>query len=138
VGYYFYQQWDAAEKKRNEENKIRSGGIKVKTGKRDLLLTHPEIAGFLVEGDYVVCHTLQGKKFVMDQSMDNIEKVVPTSFFYRLNRQVLIHRQLVNGFERAENGKLNIMLRETSTISSPVKLSRIRAADFKKWLEPEP
>jgi hypothetical protein len=136
VGYYFYLQWDTAEKKRVEENKIRTNGIKVKSGKRDQVLTHAEIAGFLVEGDYVVCHTLQGRKFVMDQSMDNIEKGVPSTFFYRLNRQVLIHRQLVNGFERIENGKLNVMLREPSTIPSPVNVSRTRAADFKKWIEP--
>jgi hypothetical protein len=138
VGYYFFLQWDAAEKKRNEENKIRTGGIKVKSGKRDQLLSHAEIAGFVVEGDYAVCHTLQATKFVMDQSMDNIEKGLPALFFYRLNRQVLIHRQVVNGFERVENGKLNVMLRGTTTIPSPVKLSRTRAADFKKWLEPEP
>jgi hypothetical protein len=137
VGYYFFQQWDAAEKKRNEENKIRTGGIKVKSGKRDLLLAHADIAGFQVEGDYAVCHTTHGKKYVMDQSMDNIEKGLPASYFYRLNRQVLIHRQVVNGFERAENGKLNVMVRDTTTIPSPVKLSRTRAADFKKWLEPK-
>jgi hypothetical protein len=138
IGYYFFRQWDEAELKRREENKIRTEGIKVKSGKRDVLLTHAEIAGFVVEGDYVICHTLQGKKFVMDASMDTIEKGLPASFFYRLNRQVLIHRQLVNGFERAENGKLNVTLQAESPIPSPVKLSRTRAADFKRWIDPIP
>ena len=84
---HFYREWRTAEQNRHEEIKAKTGGIKVKRGKQEILLSFEEIAGFVVEGDYVVCFTQRGDKFLLDQSLDKIATTVPQAFFYRLNRQ---------------------------------------------------
>ena len=66
----------------SEENKIEKGGLNVKTGKQALFLNYGDIAGFNVDGDYIICYTMDGKKSLLDQSMDKLEKSLPTSSFF--------------------------------------------------------
>lgn len=134
---HFYREWHISESKRAEENKIKKGGLNVKSGKQELFLNYGDIAGFSVDGDYIICYTVEGKKFLLDQSMDKLEKFLPTSSFFRLNRQTLIHRQIVAGFEKDVNGKLNILIKSPSSISSPLNVSRTRASSFKAWFQAE-
>jgi DNA-binding LytR/AlgR family response regulator len=135
IAMHFYREWRTAEYKRMEENKIKIGGIKVRSGKQEFLLNYDEVAGFMVDGEYILCFTMASKKFLLDQSMDKLEKLLPGSWFFRLNRQFLLHRQIISGFEKAENGKLNILIKFTP-IASPIKVSRTRASTFKNWFQP--
>ena len=137
VGMHFYHEWRTAENKRAEENKIKTGGLKVRSGKQELVLNYEEIAGFSVDGEYIICLTMSGKKFLLDQSMDKLEKLMPGAWFFRLNRQFLVHRQIISGFEKAENGKLNILTKSLAPLSSPITVSRTRAPAFKTWFQPE-
>ena len=100
------------------------------------MLEFDEIAGFAVDGEYILCYTIKGKSFLLDLSMDKLEKELPSLLFFRLNRQCLLHRQVITGFEKVENGKLKIMVNSTSFAQS-VNVSRTRAPDFKRWFYPE-
>lgn len=137
IAMHFYREWRISESSRTEQNKIKTGGLKVKSGKQEMLLPYDEIAGFAVDGDYITCFTMGNKKFLLDQSMDKLEQILPTSSFFRLNRQTLLHRQVITGFEKVENGKLNILLQSSAAISSPTNVSRTRASSFKNWFQPE-
>jgi hypothetical protein len=137
IAIHFYREWRISESKRLEENKIKKGGLNVKSGKQELFLNYGDIAGFNVDGDYIICYTMDGKKFLLDQSMDKLEKSLPTGPFCRLNRQTLIHRQVVTGFEKGANGKLNVLIKSLSAISSPLNVSRTRASSFKTWFQAE-
>lgn len=136
ISLHFYREWQASQLKRAEENKIKLGGLRVKSGKQEIVLDFEEIAGFSVDGEYILCHTLNGKKFLLDQSMEKLEKVLPSLWFFRLNRQFLLHRQIIIGFEKVENGKLNVIIKP-SPFSSPINVSRTRASEFKHWFQPE-
>jgi hypothetical protein len=131
----FYREWQASRQQRSEENKIKAGGLRVKSGKQDLLLEFDKIAGFAVDGEYILCHTIEAKIFLLDLSMDKLEKVLPGLLFFRLNRQCLLHRQVITGFKKVENGKLKIMVNSTSFPQS-VNVSRTRAPEFKRWFYP--
>ncbi|HYI76575.1 MAG TPA: LytTR family DNA-binding domain-containing protein [Chryseolinea sp.] len=135
IALHFYNQWRISESNRVEENKIKKGGLNVKSGKQELFLNYGDIAGFSVDDDYIICYTVDGKKFLLDQSMDKLEKALPTSSFFRLNRQTLIHRQIVSGFKKGVNGKLDILIKSLSAISSPLNVSRTRASSFKTWFQ---
>ncbi len=137
IAIHFYREWRISEGKRVEENKVKKGGLNVKSGKQELFLNYGDIAGFTVDGDYIICYTMDDKKFLMDQSMDKLEKNLPMSTFFRLNRQTLIHRQIVSGFEKGMNGKLNILIKSPSAIPSPTNVSRTRASSFKAWFQAE-
>lgn len=144
IGVYLYGEWQQSksikkheEKIIDEHRKLLLTGFMVKTGKAELLMPYADIAGFFTEGEYVVCNTLAEKKYLLDYSIDKIEKELPSVLFFRLNRQYLVHRQMVTGFQRVENGKLNVLIKSSKTISSPIPVSRTKASAFKTWFQPE-
>ena len=132
IGLNFYRQWQAAEQDR-KNSRLKSGGIKVRSGNQERLVMYGDISGFSVDESYILCFTVDAKKYVLDQSMDKIEKSLPAILFFRINRQFLLQRQVISGFERSANGRLNILLVPGSPFPSPINLSRTRAAAFKQW-----
>ncbi|MBC7889079.1 MAG: LytTR family transcriptional regulator [Ferruginibacter sp.] len=151
TGIYFYRQWQLVEKEkqqslllleeqtkmRQEENRIRQEGFSVKLGKKDIVLAFNEIQAIYVDGDYTVTCDLNGKKYFMDMSLDKLERSVPTEWFFRINRQYILHRQSIAGFERIENGKLNVLIKPVEILPSSIVISRLRAPAFKEWFQPD-
>jgi hypothetical protein len=133
IGIYYVQAFRHTEHLRQEEKKLRSGGFTVRSGKQNLLLAFDEINGFYVESDYAVLISREGKKYLLDQSLDKIEKSLPEEKFFRVNRQFIFNRRILTGFERAENGKLNIRLSHSEYFQGDVQISRTKAAAFKRW-----
>jgi len=136
IGFYFYNQWKTLEAERHEEKRERTDGLVVKQGKQDIKLIFETVAGFSVEGEYVVAFQLTGKKFFVDQSLDKLEKTLP-SIFFRLNRQYIVHRQVIRGFRRAENGKLDVLITATEHFPGEITVSRTKASAFKSWFQPD-
>jgi hypothetical protein len=136
IGLYYYNVWQRSEIEREQENRLKETGLMVKQGKLNIKLSFEEISGFFVDGEYAVACHISGKKYYLDQSLDKIEKTLPTDFF-RLNRQYIVHRQLVSGFKRGENGKLDVMLGKHEILPSEISVSRTKAAAFKGWFQPD-
>jgi LytTr DNA-binding domain len=136
TGLYYYQQWQESEEKRKSEAAIKSAGFKVSTPKKDLLFSFEEIGGFYIDGDYSVVVTTERKKFFVNYSLDKVEKTLPASSFFRLNRQYIVHRQVVTGYEKVENGKLNVLLKNTDHLPQTIMVSRTKAAGFRSWFYP--
>jgi len=136
VGLHFYQKLRDSEALRKKENEIKTGGFKVSSSKKDLLFAFEEISGFYIDGEYSVVVTIDRQKFLVDASLDKVEKTLPAAFFFRLNRQYIVHRQFVTGFEKAENGKINVLLKEHDNLPPSVPVSRTKAPDFKTWFIP--
>ncbi len=136
IGLHYYNLWQQSEMQRIKEAAIKTGGFAVNSGKKDLIMPFEEIAGFYIDGDYSVVVTAENKKIFVDSSLDKLEKSLPQSFFFRLNRQFIVHRQVVTGFEKTENGKLNVLLKETGHLPASIPVSRTKAPGFKSWLTP--
>ena len=137
LGIYFYRLYQESEAARQRDNQLKSDGIFVKQGKQDIRLMYHDLEGFFVDEDYAVASQLGGKKFYLTQSLDKIEKRLPVTDFYRLNRQYIVHRQIVSGFKRSENGKILVMLQNTSNFPAEIPVSRLRAPSFKSWFQPD-
>lgn len=136
IGLHYYNGWQGSEKKRREEHRLKSEGLVVRLGKQDIRLDFEDLAGFYVNGEYVVaCHN-QGKKYYLDQSLDKVEKSVPSDIFFRLNRQYLLHRRVISGFKRVENGKLRVYLNKHEGLPPDTPVSRTKAPAFKSWFRP--
>ncbi len=137
IGLRYYNEWQRSEAIREEENRIKTDGILVKQGKQEMRVAFNDIAGFFVEDEYVAVCLIGGNKYLLDQSLDKTEKTVPTTFFFRINRQYIVHRQMVTGFKRSENGKLLVQLRAHNNFPPEIQVSRIKAPAFKSWFRPE-
>ncbi|GAB2842259.1 LytR/AlgR family response regulator transcription factor [Ferruginibacter profundus] len=136
IGLYYHQKWQQSEQRIQEERKIKNEGFKIVTPKKELLVSFEEIGGFYIDGDYSVVVTVEKKKHLLDFSLDKVEKNLPESSFFRLNRQYIIHRQLVTGFEKGENGKINVLLKDAEHLPSVIPVSRTKAPEFKSWFTP--
>jgi len=138
IGLYYYHQWHKTEIRRREENRMQSGGFVVKHGKKDIKLDFEDLAGFYVDDNYVVACDREGKKYYLDQSqsLSKIEDVLPPKLFYRLNRQFILHHQMIRGFKRRENGKIEVLLSSNDAFPSQIPVSRTKAPAFKKWFQP--
>ncbi len=133
IGLHYYNLWNESEKLRGEEKKIRQEGFTVRKGRQSLNILFPEIAGIYVEGDYAVLITRNKHKYLLDQSLDKAEKLLPSELFFRLNRKYILNRDMITGFERLENSKLNIILSPTGFLPDSIQMSRIKAPSFKNW-----
>lgn len=137
VGLYYYGKWRQSEEKREEENRIKVGGLMVKQGKRNLMINFDELVGLYVDDEYVAACNKDGLKFYLNESLDQVEKKLPASTFFRLNRQYIVHRQVVGGFKRGENGKIDVLTINPGVLPSAISVSRTKAAVFKNWFQPD-
>jgi hypothetical protein len=139
IGQHFYQAWKRLHvtPAPSEQSLPATVPLRVQYGKQELLLEPDEIAGLYVEGDYVaICHR-EGKRYYSDQSLDKLESSLPADLFFRLNRQYLIHRRLIAGFRRVENGKILVQVRPHEGLPQEVPVSRTKAPAFRSWLRSE-
>lgn len=134
IGMHYYHEWQRSEARRREEYRRQAEGLLVRLGRQDIHLGYDELAGFYVAGDQVLACSTEGRKYYLDLSLDKLEQKLPSTLFFRLNRQFIIHRQVVAGFERAENGKIQVLLRAESNKFPPrISVSRTKAPAFKNW-----
>jgi DNA-binding LytR/AlgR family response regulator len=135
IGLHYFGELRHSETKRDEEKKLRKEGFVVKQGKQNLSLPFADIRSMYVEGEYVILLTANSKKYFLDQSLDKIEQSLPSEWFFRLNRQFILHRQSISGFKRLDNGKLDVMLYPADHLPDAIPVSRTRAAAFKTWFQ---
>lgn len=136
LGLYFFNRYKESESNRLRDKKIKVDGLFVKQGKHEIRLDYQKLEGLFVDGDYTVACQLGGKKFYLNQSLDKIEMELPSEHFFRLNRQYIVHRQLITGFKRWENGKILVQLSVSSNFPVEIAVSRLRAPTFKGWFQP--
>jgi DNA-binding LytR/AlgR family response regulator len=136
IGLYYYNLWKQTDKQREEDNRIKTDGLLIKNGKQEIRLSFDEVVGFSLDGEYVIANHISGKKYFVDQSLDKVEKTIPDLFFFRLNRQFILHRQIITGFRKEDNGKIIVLSNKSDSFPTEITVSRIKAPAFKDWFRP--
>ena len=79
---------------------------------------------------YIV--TTENEKYISEhQTLDEIENLLNPEFFFRVNRQYIIHIQSVGRIKTTHKG-LTVQLKPPSNIE--IDISREKATAFKKWV----
>lgn len=91
-----------------------------------------DVALFGSEDKTTTLSTLDGKTYVVDYSLDQIEPMLPSERFFRLSRACIASIESVGRVTRYFGGRLSVELR--SAAMGRVVVSRGRAASFLKWL----
>lgn len=91
------------------------------------------IAFFYIRNELPTITTFDGLEYPISQSLDEVHKLLPGTFFFRLNRQYLINFNAIKEVEHYFARKLLIKL----TIPSPDQLliGKDKATTFLDWLE---
>lgn len=94
-------------------------------------LDSESIAYFFIQNLIVYAVNEKGE-YVLEDTMDDIEKRLPAHLFFRANRQYIIQKKFINNAEIYFNNRLLIHL----TLKTPeaIIISREKSALFKNWL----
>jgi len=104
----------------------------VKSGDRIQTVDIQEIRYFFSEDKLTLLQTKEGKKFVIDYILDEIEDLVDPQFFFRLNRKYISAIHAIKSIHTYSNTRLKILLENSD--DNDILVSREKVAPFKAWL----
>ena len=104
----------------------------IKQADRLLPVEVTDIAYFQAKEKINSIHTFDGKTFMIDQTLDEIEKALDPKKFFRANRQFIVSAAAVEKIHFWFSSKLKVDLRPKS--SEEVIVSREKAMAFRSWL----
>jgi two-component system, LytTR family, response regulator LytT len=103
-----------------------------KQGSKMISVDVSDVAYFYSEEKITLLRTKQGNRYVINNTLDELEGSVNPELFFRANRGMIIHIGCVNEIHSWFNGKLK--LKATPEHAEDIVVSRERAADFRKWV----
>lgn len=104
----------------------------VKSGHHLNVIRKGDIAYFFSEDGYTHLVCSNGKKYIMDDSLDSIGKIVDPSHFFRINRSLIIQNTSIEKIESYFNSRYTLSL--IPTFKETVIVSRERVKDFIEWV----
>ncbi len=105
----------------------------VKQGQHIQTLEINQIQLFYADGRTVYLMNNEGKKYIIDYKLEDLEQLLDLKQFFRVNRTFLLRIASVKDVLVYSNSRLKI---QTDTdLDKEIIVSREKVADFKKWLE---
>lgn len=92
-----------------------------------------KINWFYTEQEVVYAHTSDGKKYVIDSTLDKVLTEISPKLFYRANRQFIVQRWAVRDIDFYFNGRLIVNVEPKP--EEKIIVSKAKAPEFKKWLD---
>ncbi|WP_159467057.1 LytTR family DNA-binding domain-containing protein [Dyadobacter sp. 3J3] len=112
--------------------KVYKNRFLVKIGERIQTIAIDEIGIFYSEDKVTFLMTKQGKKFIIDYTLDEVENLLNPEMFFRLNRKYISSVGPIKGVFTYSNSRLKIQLENCS--DNDILISREKMAAFKSWL----
>jgi two-component system LytT family response regulator len=107
----------------------------VRQGETLLPLPTAEVAWFQSRHETVTLATYDGRRFVVEYTLEQLESLLDPTLFFRLNRQVLAQLPAVRRLVPHFGGKLLVELSPTPAGGEEVLVSKEKASAVKSWLE---
>jgi len=82
----------------------KASALPIKTGDRIILLRFENIAYLEAQDKYVYIYTIDGQKYLTDQSLTLLEEKLPASF-YRIQKSYIINKEKIKEMHRHFNGR---------------------------------
>lgn len=104
----------------------------VKRGTDYISIRTEEVAYFYATHKLVCMVDGSGQKFIMDQSLADIESQVDPAAFYRVNRKYLVNMSAIKRIKAYPKSKL--LLEVAPLVTEDIIISQENAAAFKHWM----
>lgn len=105
----------------------------IKVGEHLRSIEVSDILFFYSEEKVTFCQTREGRKHILDFTLDQLEGVVNPDFFFRISRKYIVHSGAIQDMISFTNSRLKIVLKTSD--DKDVIVSRERVQDFKSWLD---
>ncbi|MDR7128564.1 DNA-binding LytR/AlgR family response regulator [Algoriphagus sp. 4150] len=105
----------------------------VKYGDKIQSIPTVEISFFSSEERVTFLQTKEGKKYVLESTLEQTEAQVDPAIFFRLNRKYLSSMEAIDGIFSYSNSRLKVTLKKCA--DQDILISREKVGDFKNWLD---
>lgn len=105
----------------------------VKKGLESISLMLDDIVLFYTENKIVYVLDRNGKKYISDKNLGELEVELDKSIFFRANRQYIVNINFIRGFKAYEKVKLLLDL-SLSDINHTIIISQETAPSFREWM----
>ena len=92
-----------------------------------------DCAYFYIEHEVTFLHTFDDRRFMLNHTLDELEKMLDARQFYRANRQFLVNAKAVTEVEQYFARKL--LLKLNAHTKEPIVVSKAKASEFLQWME---
>ncbi|WP_162426600.1 LytR/AlgR family response regulator transcription factor [Pontibacter pudoricolor] len=105
----------------------------VKQGQVIKTIPVEDVSYFWAEDGVVFLFTRQGKRFIINYTLDQLEEQLDKTVYFRANRQLIVHIHAVQEVHSYFKGRLTLQLHPA--LDKEVIISRSKASEFKLWLD---
>ena len=105
----------------------------VKVGQHLKLINIDDIECFYSENKGTYLHTVEGRNYLLDTTLDNLTEELEPQTFFRINRKFFVNINAIKDMVSYTNSRLQIKLH--SYKDQDVIVARERVKAFKDWLE---
>ncbi|MEM9075917.1 MAG: LytTR family DNA-binding domain-containing protein [Bacteroidota bacterium] len=105
----------------------------VKVGNHLHSVTTNQVDVFYAEGRDAYLMNHDGKRYIIDYTLETLEEMIDPQQFFRVNRSFLINLNAIQDVLVYSNRRLKLILK--SKLEKEVVVSREKVSEFKKWFE---
>ncbi|WP_162054639.1 LytR/AlgR family response regulator transcription factor [Pontibacter pamirensis] len=105
----------------------------VKQGQTIRTVPAEEVAFFQAEEGVTFLMTFSGKRFIINNTLDQLEEQLAKAKFFRVNRQFIVNIEAVQDVQPYFKGRLMLKLKPPLEVEQTVSTNRTAA--FKQWLD---
>ncbi|MBG8555627.1 response regulator transcription factor [Hymenobacter sp. BT594] len=107
----------------------------VRVGEHLKAIPVEQIAYFASLEKVTLLHTREGRRFVVDYTLEQLEGMLDPTVFFRLNRAYLAHAEAIHDIIHYTNSRLQTILKPAAPDNDTVLVSREKVSAFKAWLD---
>ncbi len=104
----------------------------VKHGGSLISITTNNIAFFFVEDTIYFIQTTDNKRYIVNNTMEVLETMLDPKVFFRINRQIIIHIDIIDCIHPYFNGALKLSIKIPT--DKELIVSRLAVKEFKEWM----
>ena len=114
-----------------------NGKLKVQQAGKIILINYNEIFSIYSENKIVYVAKSDGSTVITDFTLNEVENIVSEQFFFRANRQIILHLQSIEQVQSIENAKLSVQLKTTNSNKKAfqINISRYKRQAFMDWFK---
>lgn len=114
-------------------NKKYKSRFLVKFGDNIQFKNTDEIAYFFADDKLTYLVSIEGRRFIIDYKLEQLEDLLDPQFFFRLNRKFVIRVDAVQKIKNLINSRLQVFLKPN--FEQEIYVSKDKMIEFKSWLD---
>ncbi|TVZ57648.1 LytTR family two component transcriptional regulator [Flavobacteriaceae bacterium MAR_2010_105] len=127
VPFDFQKLMETLQQKENYQERFM-----VVSGQKIKSILVDQVAYFLSEGRYVKLVTKSNERYLLDQSLENLDNKLDPDLFYRINRQIIVNFYSINQMIFWSKSRVKLELNPPPGFDVIVSIDK--SGEFKKWL----